>query len=179
MESFYTLLSRAEATGDRRIGGYAAVYGQSTARKGTGMTWSGSETIARGAFANVLDGDVLATFNHDRNQVLGRTASGTLRLSSDERGLAFDLDLPDTQLGRDTYELVRRGDLSGMSFSASGPIVERVRGGVVLRGFSGLRDVSVVTVPTYEGATTAVRHAAEQDVREQLLRARARVLGRD
>ena len=52
--------------------------------------------------------------NHDPNIVLGRTKSGTLRLSSDQRGLRFECDLPESR--SDLAEAVARGDLDGASF---------------------------------------------------------------
>jgi HK97 family phage prohead protease len=96
----------------RRLEGYAASFG-TEARIG-GFT----ETIRAGAFAASLAerGDVLALVDHDPGRVLARTRSGTLRLSEDSRGLAFDLDLPDTGAGRDVLALAERGDLGGMSF---------------------------------------------------------------
>jgi hypothetical protein len=95
----------------RRLSGYAATYGV-PAKIGPGFT----EIIAPGAFRNSLSGDILALQDHDPSKVLGRTRSGTLRLSEDSRGLHFDLDLPDTSHGRDVLELATRGDIGGMSF---------------------------------------------------------------
>jgi HK97 family phage prohead protease len=54
-------------------------------------------------------------YNHDLSAVLGRTPA-TLRLARDAQGIAFELDAADTQIGRDTAELVRRGDIKGASF---------------------------------------------------------------
>ncbi len=67
------------------------------------------ETLANGA-------DVRFTQNHDPSRVMGRTASGTLKLSTDDVGLRYELDPPDTQMGRDFVESVRRGDISNSSF---------------------------------------------------------------
>lgn len=156
------------------VRGYAAVYGQPTSRQ---RDYPGTETIARGAFAGLLGGDVLALRDHDVSQILGRTSSGTLRLSDDAQGLGFELDLPDTQLGRDTAELVRRGDLNGMSFAAVPGQVERTKGGVVHRQFNRLVDVSIVSLPAYDGTSVAMRAAAERTLREQLLMARHRAKG--
>lgn len=99
----------------RRLEGYAALF-NTEARIGTMV-----ETIRAGAFSGSLSRDVLALADHDASRVLGRTKSGTLRLSEDTRGLAFDLDLPDTQAARDVLALAERGDLGGMSFGFSVP----------------------------------------------------------
>lgn len=97
----------------RKLEGYAATFG-AEARIGSYV-----ESIAAGAFAASLadGGDKLALVDHDPGKLLARTRSGTLRLAEDSRGLAFDLDVPDTQLGRDMLELARRNDLGGMSFA--------------------------------------------------------------
>ena len=54
--------------------------------------------------------DVLAFMAHDSGRILGRTASGTLELRADDRGLAFELALPDTADGRDLGVRLRRGE---------------------------------------------------------------------
>jgi len=79
----------------RKLEGYAATF-DTEARIGRTI-----ETIAKGAFSASLEtrGDILALVDHDPARVLARTRSGSLRLSEDSRGLAFDLDVPDTQAG--------------------------------------------------------------------------------
>lgn len=98
-------------TTGRRLVGLAAPIGVE-ARIGNVI-----ETIAPSAFAATLadGGDKLALVDHDPGKLLGRTRSGTLRLSADARGLQFEIDLPATQLGNDTLELATRGDLGGVS----------------------------------------------------------------
>jgi hypothetical protein len=61
--------------------------------------------------------DVIATFNHDTRSLLGRTSSGTLRVGEDREGGWYEIDLPDTTVGRDVAELLKRGDLRGSSFT--------------------------------------------------------------
>jgi HK97 family phage prohead protease len=119
-----------------------------------------------GAFDRALKEkqDVRALFNHDDNQVLGRSKSGTLRMSVDSKGLKYEIDPPDTQLGRDLVTSIRRGDIDGSSFAF---IVrgqkwnETTKDGVTtyLREITDcdLMDVSPVTYPAYEQTSVAVR----------------------
>lgn len=137
----------------RRLEGYAATFG-SEARMGAIV-----ETIERGAFAASLAGDVLALLDHDAGKVLGRTRSGTLRLSEDTRGLAFSLDLPDTAAGRDVLTLAERGDLGGMSFGFVVPKDgERWTGNRRSLRTVALKEVSVVSAwPAYPDTELALR----------------------
>ena len=64
----------------------------------------------------VLD-DVRCDYAHDRGKLLGRLSSDTLRLRDEKDGLYFELDIPDTQHGRELLTLAsRRRDIQGMSF---------------------------------------------------------------
>jgi HK97 family phage prohead protease len=97
----------------RKLVGYAATFGTPAEIDGRF-----TETIRAGAFKATLDqrDDVLALVDHDSGKLLGRTASGTLRLAEDTKGLAFEIDVPSTTLGNDTLLMAERGDLGGMSF---------------------------------------------------------------
>lgn len=76
------------------------------------------ERIAPGAgMASLERNDVVATFNHNVDQVLGRRSSGTLRAGEDDHGGWYEIDLPDTSTGRDLAELLKRGDVKGSSFT--------------------------------------------------------------
>ena len=101
--------------------------------------------------------NVYAVLDHSReaHKVLGSTHAGTLQLRSTDEGLEFELEVPDTQVGKDVITLVSRGDLSKMSFAFS---LERgqdswntIRGEMIrtLKGFKGLHDVSIVSEPAY------------------------------
>lgn len=75
------------------------------------------ELVLPGAFRrSIATRDVLALWNHgiDGRPPLGRNTAGTLRLSEDERGLRFELDLPDT--AADVRQAIARRDVWGMSF---------------------------------------------------------------
>lgn len=149
----------------RRLEGYAARFG-TEARIGNVV-----ETIAPGAFD--LAGDVLALWDHTATQVLGRTRSGTLRLTQDREGLAYSLDLPDTTAGQDVLALARRGDLGGMSIGFLTVDEHWTGNRRELRAIK-LAEISVVSSwPAYSGTTIAVRRQAEEKTRPWS-RARAR-----
>lgn len=145
---------RAEGRG---LKGYAALFNV-TADIGGMFT----ETIRPGAFAPSLDAraDILALVDHNPGQVLARTRSGTLRLTQDAKGLAFDLDVPETQAGRDVLELARRGDLGGMSFGFSVIAEDRKGDRRELRSVT-LHEISVVSAwPAYDGTEVQARSLA-------------------
>lgn len=72
----------AAQTEGRRLRGLAIPYGVETRIN------DGTEAIMPGAVtASLAETDILALVDHDAAKVLGRTKSGTLRLSEDERGL--------------------------------------------------------------------------------------------
>lgn len=180
-QRFYTLISRAEVSDSGILRGYAAVYGVPTSRQ---AQFRGTETIARGSFDHVLavaptaDDDTLMTVDHIPSNLLGRTSSGTLRLFSDDHGLGFELDLPNTSLGNDMRELVRRGDMRGASFlAAMDPAsIERTASGVIHRNFTRLVDVCLTAMPAYPETEVAARtEAVQQSLRAQLALIRHRV----
>jgi len=73
------------------------------------------ELFERGAFTN-LDDDILVTVEHSNAAILGRTASGTVKLTDTPEGLRYEVALPDTTASRDLQASVKRGDITGSSF---------------------------------------------------------------
>jgi HK97 family phage prohead protease len=140
------------------LSGYAALYGSVTEIAGLFR-----EQIAPGAFAEAAGrDDVRALFNHDANFVLGRTTSGTLKLTDDNKGLRYDVDPPDTTWARDLMVSVKRGDVSQSSFAFEVTEDEweyGKRGEMPLRTIRKVRlyDVSPVTYPAYESTTVSAR----------------------
>jgi hypothetical protein len=138
------------------IVGHAAVFNSRSQDLGGFV-----EQIATGAFDSVLEDDVRALFNHNQNFVLGRTVSKTLRLSVDEQGLRYEIDIPNTTVGKDLLESINRGDISQSSF---GFIVgedewEKTDDGNLrtITKVERLYDVSPVTYPAYPATDAAVR----------------------
>jgi uncharacterized protein len=176
---------RAEITGNKLVG-HAAVFGQYATLPGH------LEALSRSAFDVVrsdADTDVRALFNHDPSALLGRQSSGTLRWSVDSEGLPFEVDLPNTTVGRDVRELAERRDLTGASFGfiPGADQWSQVEGRQVRTHTSVTRlvDLSVVTFPAYVGAHVMLRSLdkaaaaippAAESARSQLIRARHRVL---
>jgi HK97 family phage prohead protease len=140
----------------RTLRGFAAVYGVESRDLG-GFT----ERIQQGAFTDALAGtpDVLLTLNHSPDRVLARTSSGTLRLADEQRGLAFEADLGDGPTAQDVRDMVRRGDLSGASFRFRvAPDGERWDGERrTLTRIAELHDISLATVPAYDGPRVELR----------------------
>ena len=141
----------------RMVTGYAAVFDSDSEDLGGFI-----EQIERGAFKEAIErSDVRALFNHDNNFILARTASGTLKLYEDERGLKYEFEAPKTTAGNDLLEMIKRGDISQSSF---GFTVEEDdwsnRDGMAFRKIKKVKrlyDVSPVTFPAYPEASVAVR----------------------
>lgn len=106
--------------------------------------------------------EIVATFNHDDNKVLGNSRSGTLRMAKTARGLEVIIDPPDPTDPANLLQLIERGDVHGMSFRFSvpegGDRIER-RDGEIVRMVTDMTfsDVSVVTRPAYLETTVSVR----------------------
>lgn len=172
-----------------KIVGHAAVFNRMAVIYDS-WYYRWEETIRPGAFSRAIrEGqDVRSLFNHDSNFVLGRTTSGTLRLSEDSTGLLSETTPPDTQTVRDlVLTPIERGDVSGMSFSfipriaskitrtedkATGTEVYDLGGEIITCRYEGdkliethelldadLFDVSPVTYPAYSGTDVAMRSA--------------------
>jgi HK97 family phage prohead protease len=145
------------AASGRRLVGVAAVF--DTEARIADFT----EIIRPGAFKGSLDGrDVVCLIDHDPARLLARTKSGTLRLEEDAKGLRFELDVPETQEGRDILTLAERGDLGGCSFAFTVP-----KGGEVWNGKRRelravtLHEISVVhSWPAYQGTSVQARAKA-------------------
>lgn len=148
---------RASSPG--RLTGYVSKWGDET------RIGDFTEVVRPGAFAaSLASGDtIIALADHDRRSLLGSTASGTLELREDERGLLFNLSLPDTSHGRDVRALVERGDIRGCSFGfvveAGGDTWTDRGDGSMLRELRRVRlhEVTVTAQPAYQNTELALR----------------------
>jgi hypothetical protein len=126
------------------------------------------ETIKPGTFSRAISEkqDVRCLFNHDANNLLGRTKSKTLTLTQDKSGLHFACDLNmETRIGAEVHAMIDRGDLDGCSF---GFIVtkqtwrdEKDDDGNMIHYRDiedvDLLDVGPVTYPAFEGTSVDTR----------------------
>ncbi len=154
-------VERAEDDKPTKLVGYAAKFDSLSEDLGG---WF--ERIRPGAFANALEvSDTRALVNHNPDNLLGRTKSGTLTLAEDDIGLRYTVQLPDTQLGRDIAESVTRGDISGNSFAFTVDTDEwHMEDEVGIReivSVAELFDVGPVTYPAYPDTTVAARSHTE------------------
>ena len=138
--------------------------------------------------------DVILNLNHSNMvpDVLGRFRNSdrdTLSLELRGDGIDCRCDLPHTNNANDALELMKRGDITGMSFAfeddyedtENGVSYERTNdvedGKEVwlrhVKKITGLYDVAIVTHPAYEQTTVGLREASEaidKAIEEQLKR---------
>jgi uncharacterized protein len=142
-----------------KLGGYAAVYDAPShplTIRGLNGGKPFVERVARGAFDRSLAGNVSLLVGHDRRELIANSKSGLLQLRSDDRGLAFEVELPDTQRARDVRALVDAGVLSEMSF---GFFVRSDRWSGSERTLTDvdLREISIVELGAYPQTAAEAR----------------------
>ena len=157
---------RAEEVDDKRfISGYAAVFNHPSKLLYENNKFF-NEVIAPGAFDEVLRSEnlnVIFTFNHMKDKILARSVSGTLELSTDDKGLHYRAEVPNVSYANDVFELVKRGDLFESSFAYAvtrdNQEWTRSEDGTNIRTIkkvSYLADVSVVINAVYSTTDTEV-----------------------
>ena len=150
-----------------QISGYAVVFNEPSENLGGFI-----EYVNPDAFDNVNLSDVVALYDHNFANVLGRTSANTLKLNIDKKGLHFILDIPNTTLGNDVYTNIRAGNLKGMSFGFTVDSDEwgketDVTPKRTIQSVGALYEVSVVTMPAYQETTVAVTRALKNDAYKQ------------
>lgn len=151
----FQVRAKPDGTGGTRyvIEGHAAVFNRLSKNLGGFV-----EDVAPSAFDRTLgdNPDVRALINHEPNMILGRTRSGTLRVSKDNTGLPYEIDAPDTTYARDLIVSMERQDITQSSF---GFFMVSDEWGVTEDGFPKRTltavsihdgDVSPVTYPAYD-----------------------------
>ena len=140
--------------GQQKITGYAAVFDSLSEDLG-----GFRELVAKTAFTRALkeNQDVRGLIDHNSSKILGRTSAGTMVLEVDEKGLRYEIDIPDTQAGRDIVTSIKRSDVTGSSFSFDIVSDEwRTEDGQEIRTLTDvdLFDVGPVSFPAYPATVT-------------------------
>ncbi|HBE68821.1 MAG TPA: HK97 family phage prohead protease [Planctomycetaceae bacterium] len=160
----------AVAVENKAIRGYAAIYYDGTPATEYSVTGNVIERVHPGAFDEVLasQADMLALYNHEEAQLLGRRASGTLTLADESRGLSYSVPFDETDpVHQSVAARIRRRDVQGSSFtfvvdSSSGQSFERRSDGKIIRNlrkFRSVSDVGPTHLPSYRGTTAEFRSA--------------------
>lgn len=99
----------------RMVEGYALLFETSS----DGLNFE--EVISREALEGVIArSDVFALLNHSKERgILARSinGAGSLTLEVDEKGLLYRFDAPNTALGNELLENLRRGEINQSSFA--------------------------------------------------------------
>ena len=110
----------------RVVEGHAVVFGQ----RSVNLTpWSSFREVYEIMEPGCIDralidrSDVVLTAFHDNSKIMGRSVNGkgTLKLELDGQGLKINCEVARTQTGDEMLELIRRGDITGMSFCYTAP----------------------------------------------------------
>lgn len=167
-------LNSVEKTDDNIIEGYALKFNTDSRDLGGFI-----ETISPSALDNVDLSDVRCLVDHDSGKLLGRTSSGTLTLNVDETGLHFRCALPNTTLGNDTLEMIKRGDISQCSFgftvendswSKTDNLMKRS-----IDKIGKLLEISLVPVPAYVDTDVLVAQRSLEKVANDMKKEQLRL----
>lgn len=158
----------------RVIEGYAVVFDSRSEDLGGFV-----EEIAPEAITDevIRSSDVLCLLDHDsRRGVLGRSRNGegSLLLSVDDKGVKFRTELPNTALGDEVLEGLRRGDISQCSFAftCDSDKWAKIDNDMYLRRITSINklyDVSVVYHPAYPDTTVASRSLADYQLSDKIM----------
>lgn len=102
--------NQVESKPNMAISGTATVFNQPS------IKGNFTEYIDQNALNSVDLSGILLLYSHDFSNILARADAGTLQTSIQPDGLHFNAQLPDTQLGKDTYTNILNGNIKGMSF---------------------------------------------------------------
>ena len=139
-----------------------------------------TEVIKRGALdgADLTDSRLLV--NHDLTRIpLARTPK-TMQFNITEKGLEMRAELPDTEEARTAYTAVKRGDLTGMSFSFTvpegGDSFDAQTNTRTITKIEKVYEVSLVNFPAYPTASAEARSTRAESLKKLEARNKAKIL---
>ncbi len=160
----YEITYRAKTVDYKKIiQGYAAVFNTWTdINNGWDECWS--ECICKGAFAKSLkNNSILALYNHDFNNVIDRKDIN-MKLIEEDKGLYFEIELPNTTQSNDLYELINRGIVNQCSFA--GYVTKYTWGVSDGKSYREIQEVDLIEItitpiPAYEVTKAEVKRNRE------------------
>lgn len=128
------------------------------------------EVIAPEAITQELidNSDIKLLVDHEKDKLVARrrNGQGSMAVYREDDGVYFDCECPNTTVGRDIYEMIKRGDYSQMSFA----FIDGSNKGDVTWDFSdrsmpirtvhkvaALFDISIVQNPAYDQTAVSAR----------------------
>ena len=158
----------------RIVEGYAIVFNQPSRKlfdKASKKVFT--ETIDPRAVTKLFldDQDIKMLYNHSNDMLMARSTYGfgTLSYEIDDYGVKYRFEMPNTSLGNDVLELIRRGDVWGCSFAftyAKDGIRDEKKNGQNFRTviqMASISDFSIVVDPAYVGTYVSTREFSAPD----------------
>lgn len=160
----------------RIVEGYAIVFNQQSRKlydRASKKVFT--EVIDPRAITNAFlaEQDIKMLYNHSNDMLLARSTFGigTLAYEVDEYGVKYRFEMPNTTVGNDVLELIRRGDVFGCSFAfsyAKDGVRDEKKNGQNYRTviqMASIDDFSIVVDPAYLGTYVCTRefHAPEEE----------------
>lgn len=162
--------TRGEEQAKRVVRGHGAVFNSRSQDLGGFY-----ETIAPGAFDKALEpgkSDIRALIDHNPSLILARTSAGTLKVGTDDKGLTYEFELPNTTYARDLAENLDNGNITQSSFAmiVARDKWEEQEDGTLQRTIievEELFDVSPVTYPAYTEADVRIAKRSLEEYQNQ------------
>lgn len=158
----------------RIVEGYAIVFNQQSRKL--------YDKASKKVFTEIIDPraitkafldeqDVKMLYNHSNDMLLARSTFGygTMSYEIDEYGVKYRFEMPNTSVGNDVLELIKRGDVFGCSFAftyAKDGIRDEKRNGQNYRTviqMASIDDFSIVVDPAYLGTYVCTREFSAPD----------------
>lgn len=149
--------------GTMKISGYAIVFNEISQDMGF------YEYVLPSALDGIDLSDILLLYNHDYSNILARASSDNLQIKVDKKGLLFSATLPDTTLGKDTYNNILAGNLKGCSFgftiAKGGDKWEKDKDGNLyhyITQLETLSEISITPIPAYTETSLMVQRSLDK-----------------
>lgn len=162
------LQAEEEVKEDMIVRGYASTFNEPyTLFEFEGEKYM--EQVSQDAFDSADMSDVIFQYNHE-GRVFARQSNGTLRVETDDHGLAIEADLGGTEIGRGLYEEIKGGYTDKMSFGFR-VNADRWEDRVAENGdtihlrtiteIGKVYDVSAVSMPANDATSISVRNLSD------------------